>query len=336
MDMKKSKLLRRFAAMVLAGTLAASMGMSVFAGEKVENAEFTKTITKGANDYAPATVFEFSIVPGTAVDGSKNSPAIYAGPAGGAYFAEGADKITSTPNTADIGKTEIKAGKTSISIDETKFTAPGIYRYAVTETAGSYEGVTYTEEIKNFDVYVNSDLKVYAYMFTDTSSNDGKDDGVFENSYDVKDLTIKKTVTGNQGDKLKEFTFTIKVDGADGERYYVTFSDNTAPITLENGVPQKITLSNGESAAIYGLSEKDTYTVTEDDYTTDGYTTKIDQEIVRTKTGSITEDTTVSVVNDRSTTTPTGIITNILPYVMMIAVAVILAFVFLRKRNCNR
>ena len=66
--MKKSKMLRRLAAMLLAGTMMVAMGTTVFAENEPKNVTITKEITKDANDYAPAATFQFSITPGTAVD----------------------------------------------------------------------------------------------------------------------------------------------------------------------------------------------------------------------------------------------------------------------------
>ncbi len=335
--MKKSKMLRRLAALLMAGTMMAAMSTGVFADETTDsgstspaNVTITKELTKGVNDYAPNTTFNFSIAPGTAVDATANSDAIYSGPEGGAAIAEG---ITSAPKASDIGNETITVGTTNITINNTKFTAPGIYRYVVTETEGNYEGVAYSTETKYFDVYVNSEGNVYSYAFVNPENTKVKDDGVFTNAYGtadkpVSDLTISKTVAGNQGDKTKDFTFTIEVDGTSGEQYYVNNGK-----TLVSGVPVDITLKDGESVIIYGLSASDTYTVTETDYTADGYTTTIDTVKTNTKTGTISADATVAFVNTKNATTPTGIVMNIAPYVLMVAVAAVLAVVFLRKRN---
>lgn len=328
--MKKSKTLRRVAAMLLAGTLMMAMGTTAFADNEPKNVTITKEITKDANDYAPATTFEFQITPGTPVDASEGQDAIYRGPDGGAYFAEGAGKITSAPDLSDIGETTTTVGTTTISIDNTKFTAPGIYRYNVTEKQGTYEGVNYSGETKYFDVYVNSNKDVYAYTFTNTAAADGKDDGVFTNDYTmIYDVKITKKVTGNQGDKSKDFSFTIDASGADGEQFYVTYGDGKT-VTLATGKDsQTITLKDGQSATIHGLSATDTYSVEEVDYTKDGYTTTVDGA----KSGSISADTTVTFTNHKEATAPTGIMLNIAPYVLMVAVAAVLAVVFLRKRN---
>ena len=339
--MKKSKMLRRLAAMLLAGTMMVAMGTTVFAENEPKNVTITKEITKDANDYAPAATFQFSITPGTAVDavlveqGNIIQDAIYAGPAGGVYFAEGAGTITSAPDASDIGETTTTVGTTMVSMDNSKFSEPGIYRYNVSENTGSYEGVTYSTEVKYFDVYVNSDNQIYAYTFTDASAGDGKDDGVFTNDYGttadkIYDVTITKTVAGNQGDKSKDFSFTINASGAEGEWFYVTFSDQRAAETLVTGAESKtITLKDGQSATIHGLSRTDTYSVDEADYTSDGYKTTVEGS----KSGSITADTTVAFTNTKDVTTPTGIVMNIAPYVLMVVVAAVLAVVFLRKRN---
>ena len=329
--MKKSKMLQRVAAVLLAGTMMMAMGTTVFAEDGPKEAIITKEITKDANDYAPAATFEFSITPGAAVDaefdenGNIIQEAIYSGPEGGAYFAEGKKTITSAPKDGDIGETTITVGTTEISIDVLKFTAPGIYRYNVSEVMPEvkYEGIAYSAETKFFDVYVDSNKAVYAYTFTDATAEDGKDNGVF-------DVTITKKVTGNQGDKSKEFDFPIHVTGAENEKFYVTFSDNRVPITLTaDSASQTIKLTDGQSATIHGLSATDIYSVDEADYTKDGYTTTVEGA----KEGTISADTAVVFTNHKQATAPTGIVMNIAPYVLMVAVAAVLAVVFLRKRN---
>lgn len=180
-----------------------------------------------------------------------------------------------------------------------------------------------------------------SYTFVDSDNPKVKDDGVFTNEYGtgsvdgkVNDLTVEKVVAGNQGDKNKEFSFTINVTGVDGENYYVTFSkDGVDPITLVSGESQTITLADSESATIYGLSEGDTYTVTETDYASDGYTTTIDGAAANTATGKITADKTITVTNTKNVTTPTGIAMTVAPYILMVALAGVFAFLFLRRRN---
>ena len=160
----------------------------------------------------------------------------------------------------------------------------------------------------------------------------------------MKDLTVKKEVTGNQGNRNKDFKFTIKVDGAAGEQYYVTFSDGKAPTTLVSGEAKTITLKDNETAKIFGLSETDEYTVTEASYADDGYTTTIDNEEKLTATGTIKKDkearTTaengdknITVVNDKTTNSPTGIFLQVAPYIALIGAAIASSLLFFRRKR---
>ncbi len=355
MSLKNNKHFRRFAAALMAGTMMVSMfGMTAFAEGNTEGPNYptdvtiTKQVTKEEKHYAPNTTFQFTIEPGTAVAASEDNDAIYAGPEGGAYFAEGVNSIAFSPKAEDIGKSSVE-GVTQISLNNDIFKkeGPGIYRYVVKEVSGSYEGITYSKDEKNFDVYVISDGEVFAYTFTDTASDDGKDDGIFINDYTKDnedttgphDLTIIKKVTGNQGNKGQDFKFTITVNGTEGEAYYIVCGNDAH--MLMSGDSYEINLKNGEDAIVYGLTESDKVTVTEDDYSTDGYETsyqigpKESVDSNEAKDVSIAEDTNIIFTNHRQVTTPTGVILNIAPYIVMVALAGVLAFVFLRRRNNN-
>lgn len=313
----------------------AAMGTTAMAAENPTNLTITKELIKEVNAYAPNTEFQFSIVPGAAGVTEDGMP-ITAGPEGGVSFAGGNDSVKFTDG---VGQGSMEQ-TLSLVVNNGSFSAPGIYRYTVSEVKGNYEGVQYDETTKNFDVYVNSDGDVYAYTFTDAGAENGKDDGVFTNKYDentgLGDLKITKEVTGNQGNKSQEFTFTIGVDGADGEQYHVVYGSENTVVELNSGETKEIQLSDGETATIYGLSASDEYTVTEDDYSSQGYDTTINEQDTNTVTGTLSDAKEIKVVNDKEATTPTGIVTDIAPYVIMVAAAVVLGFAFLRKRSYNK
>ena len=331
----KSKMVRKLTALFVAGTMMAAMGTTAMAAENPTNLTITKELIKEANAYAPNTEFQFSIVPGTAGVTEDGMP-ITAGPEGGVSFAGGNDSVKFTDG---VGQGSMEQ-TLSLVVNNGSFSAPGIYRYTVSEVKGNYEGVQYDETTKNFDVYVNSDGDVYAYTFTDAGAEDGKDDGVFTNKYDentgLGDLKITKEVTGNQGNKSQEFTFTIGVDGADGEQYHVVYGSENTVVELNSGETKEIQLSDGETATIYGLSASDVYTVTEADYSSQGYDTTINEQDTNTVTGTLGDADEIKVVNEKEATTPTGIVTDIAPYVIMVAAAVVLGFAFLRKRSYNK
>ena len=367
--MMEKRMLKKVSTVTAAGIMMTAMlGMQVSAAESSDseaavkkNPTITKQITKESNIYAPKTTFKFTVAPGTAVPASENQKAIYAGPAKGVTLDE--DVIASVPADSDIGNEKITVGTTKLNVNESVFTKgedakPGIFRYVVSEVAAdkdgnAYEGVAYTTEQKYFDVYVTSDddgnLEVSSYLFADKNNPESKGEGVFTNDYSsqhntLKDLTVKKEVTGNQGNRNKDFKFTIKVDGAAGEQYYVTFSDGKAPTTLVSGEAKTITLKDNETAKIFGLSETDEYTVTEASYADDGYTTTIDNEEKLTATGTIKKDTearttaangdkNITVVNDKTTNSPTGIFLHIAPYIALIGAAIASSLLFFRRKR---
>lgn len=367
--MMEKIMLKKVSTVTAAGIMMTAMlGMQVSAAESSDSETtvkktpmITKQITKESNIYAPKTTFKFTVAPGTAVPAGGNQKAIYAGPANGVTLDK--DVIASVPADSDIGNEKITVGTTKLNVNESVFTKgedakPGIFRYVVSEAAtdkdgNAYEGVAYTKEQKYFDVYVTSDddgnLEVSSYLFADKNNPESKDEGVFTNDYSsqhdtLKDLTVKKEVTGNQGNRNKDFKFTIKVDGAAGEQYYVTFSDGKAPTTLVSGEAKTITLKDNETAKIFGLSETDEYTVTEASYADDGYTTTIDNEEKLTATGTIKKDkearTTaengdknITVVNDKTTNSPTGIFLHVAPYIALIGAAIASSLLFFRRKR---
>lgn len=367
--MMEKRMLKKVSTVTAAGIMMTAMlGMQVSAAESSDsetavkkNPTITKQITKESNIYAPKTTFKFTVAPGTAVPAGGNQKAIYAGPTNGVTLDN--DVIASVPADSDIGNEKITVGTTKLNVNESVFTTgknakPGIFRYVVSEVAtdkdgNAYEGVAYTTEQKYFDVYVTSDdngnLEVSSYLFADKNNPKSKGEGVFTNDYSshhdtLKDLTVKKEVTGNQGNRNKDFKFTIKVDGAAGEQYYVTFSDGKAPTTLVSGEAKTITLKDNETAKIFGLSETDKYTVTEASYADDGYTTTIDKEEKLTATGTIKKDTeagttadngdkNITVVNDKTTNSPTGIFLHVAPYIALIGAAIVSSLLFFRRKR---
>ena len=92
---------------------------------------------------------------------------------------------------------------------------------------------------------------------------------VFTNTYarsQTGSLTVSKEVTGTGADLQKEFTFTAVI----------------------NGQTETFVLKHGESKTFFGLPVAATYTVTEADYTAEGYTATVAEYI-----GQITGNETV-------------------------------------------
>lgn len=368
--MKKNagRLSKKLFAAMMAGTMMTAMiGANVYAtgggsapANDVEDAvvNVTKQITKEANVYAPDTDFTFVIRPAQA---GELADGIEAGPANGIYFtgAEGASSstgtISSAPDASDIGETTTTVGTAQIHIDTSEFSSsnPGIYRYVISETADSYEGLEYTTETKYFDVYVNNTDGVYAYTFVSKNNPKVKDNGIFTNDYSAsseeggtKTLTVTKTISGNQASENDVFTINLSVNGDAGEKYYVVYGNNQNT-TIESDAEEAtgITLQADQTATIYGLSATDEVKVDEVDYTGEGYTATYTGTTGFTDTtpegsesdymkGKVTGDNAgVTITNTKNPSAPTGIAMTYGPYALMVALAGGMAVLFLRRRN---
>ncbi len=135
------------------------------------------------------------------------------------------------------------------------------------------------------------------------NKNEADDD----NGKGVYNVSAKKTVTGNQGDKTKDFAFNISVNGAAGENYYYEIigsdgSEVSHGTLISKAADVKINLKDGQSVKIYGLTATDTYKIEEVSYTADGYKTTIDNAATNTATGTLTQDKDVVVKMKRIST----------------------------------
>ncbi|MDO5100660.1 MAG: FctA domain-containing protein [Eubacteriales bacterium] len=331
--MNKQKTFRRqMMALVMGGMiLAMNQGTTTLAAPPAQVLTIEKTFTKEEKTQTPTVDFTFKATPIPAtIPAGGDQKEIKPGPVGGIKTLP-----TISYTAADTGTDIVKTG--NLELDETKFTAPGIYRYVIEENNGGYEGITYSTVKKNFDVYVDQNNDIISYAFSNDLGTE-KTDGKFTNDYGkdndtIHDLTVTKEVTGNQGDKNKLFDFSVKVDGAAGEKYTVEVKEDANAavntITLETGTAQTVKLKDGGSIHIWGLSDTDKVTVDETDYAAEGYTT----------TGELTglmvtaDNTQKTITNDKEVSALTGIVTDMAPYVLLIAVAGGLLVLSMRRKE---
>lgn len=315
---------------------------------------------------APPVTFTFTITPGTAVQadgilagvGTPTAPTI-----GEAEFTS-ADAVTrglptDTQDNPTLGKA-YATKQVTVNFDGVAFTTPGIYRYTITENALSQDGITNdTTPTRTLDVYVgyentgtedapvySADLSVIGYaMYKGEPSAANKSDN-FTNGYTAYNLTLEKTVTGNQGDRNKYFTFTVEISGAvAGTTYAVdlTHADENPTIGTDSKTNAKnLTVGNNgsvtaiyylkhnQSIVIYGLTANTKYTITEtkdsgDTYTT-SYTIDSGSSVKAAGTGSQDmdgDDHAVTFTNEKEGTVPTGILLETAPYVVLVAVVAV-------------
>jgi len=390
MNLKNKKIFSRIAAGVMtvamAITLLPGTMKTVNAAEPVTSASLDVILYKRAEVYAPNTTFKFTVKKLTAdkaIEANKNEdliPAFKDAPADGVTAVNGATaadgvtaaEITLTPTAGELDATSINRTLT-FTLDPSKFPAMGTYRYEVTQTKGTYEGITYDEDVKYLDVTVavddtngNSYIESAQLISYKTGTRDKS--GSFVNTYGVKpnptnpdpdgtvnDLVISKKVTGNFGDRNKKFDFEITINGAEGENYYLEKLTG-APVLSKQTIISKgekvtIKLGDGESVKIYGLTKGDTYTIKElatdgaDDYKTT-FETKLNgtnkaggSGNIKTATGTIDAGTSlqtqeVAFTNDR-TGSATGFVSSYGPYALMVVLAGAVAFVLFRKRRAE-
>lgn len=334
--MKKGTLKRFAAALMTCAMMVGLFGTSVMAEDAtpVESVTLTKTVKAEEDVLMPNAEFTFAIANGTAV--AKD--VIYAGVEGGVTFADADDTVSFAPgddNTESL----------SLVFNAEVFSKPGVYRYEVTETTGSYDGMTYSTVTYYVDLYVvngANEFVVDDVVVTNTVTGKKTEVLAFENTYATNNLTLKKVIAGNQADMKEKYNFTVTINGADGEKYATSYMNDGEKVILQTGVPYTFTLGHNEEFVIYGLSGTDNYTIVEDNaHLADGYTTTVEgdtfNEVAEGEntlkvSGTTTADKAITYTNTKEVATPTGVILTFAPYIAMIVLAAA-AFVIMRRRR---
>ena len=357
MSLKNNKFFRRLAAALMAGTMMVSMfGMTAFAEENpITGLTIKKTVNAEDNVLMPNTSFSFTVTAkmvgeGTTVEGGGNTEfPVNRGVEWGVYFGEKNDKQET--GTVTFAPGDDKEETVQLNFDVSVFSKAGVYRYEVSEdifdVSGVNDGITKDSKVYTLDLWVTEEngtreiagVVVYTLNDEGTLVKVGREGMIeFTNSYATNDLSLTKVVTGDQGDKGASFKFKIKITGADGEQFATDYNTAEGTLTLTSGTQQEITLGHDETIHIYGLSAGDTYEIVETDLEA-GYTTTItgaDSEDGLKATGNVADgDDNIVYTNERNASIPTGVVLNVAPYVAMVALAGVLAFVFLRRRNNN-
>ena len=309
--------------------------------EKVTITKVFKLTNADLGGVSPEETFSFTTLTCESVTDAAASVTKDTAPkptVGDVSFAEGAA-------TADGTGT----GTATATITLPEYTSVGVYTYkfkeAVPETKTA--GITYNTADLYLVVTViqgtNGKLRVAAVHCEgshdkNTYGTSPKTDS-FTNTYENGKLTVTKTVTGNLGDKTKYFKVTVTFAAASGEvnKSTISYSGGSGDYTVTNGtVPSsgvvELYLKDTDTFTFTNVPEGVTYTVDEDDYTTDGYTTT--GEITTATAMTAGGEVTAAIVNDKTTTVDTGISLDSLPYILIVAVVLSAAVVmFVNKRR---
>lgn len=359
--------------------------------------DFNKYLVMNANANVPNVEFTFTIDAGEPVNAGNGQQKIYAGivqntgetvtaptvtEANFSYNTDNDNTANGLPSDTTTTTQNKKYATKEVTVDFSgiSFTAPGIYRYIITETASTASYIQNdTATDRTLDVYVqyknngsedepnysDTELVVSNYVLHEgledpAAQGEEKSDG-FTNTYTTYDLTLTKSVTGNQGDRDKYFAFTVEITGAvEGTVYTVDLSraeekptvdgvqqTNSNSLTATDGsVTATYYLKHNQSIKIQGLTEDTKYTISETSYSADGYTTtyKIDNGTEVTSNATPSENNamgtanhTVTFTNFKSGTVPTGILLETAPYLILGAVVVAgLVVLFATRRRRTR
>ena len=154
-------------------------------------------------------------------------------------------------------------------------------------------------------------------------------------------------------DESKEFKFSVKVESQKnaGEKYVVEILDKTGAVISEDsvndGVAKSFTVRKDTGIRIYGLTQNDLVKVHEEngetykmtvaavDNTNDSFIKNLTtaQADYNTQFNVYKDEAKVDVTNTKASVTPTGIVMNVAPYAMMLAVAGGLGVVFMNRKK---
>ena len=310
------------------------------------NTATTWTITREVNDVTnPVTnTFTYTITAANTNPGTVTLPAT--------------SPTVVFNNVSPVSGTATATG--TIDLSTVVFDEVGDYEFIVTET-GSTNSTAYPLDAKEYHLFVSVRYNVDANNVPDgtknatmivqpTLSGTKVTDLLFESDTELTYITLSKGVTGNLADKDEYFEFTLSLPGTSGDTYTITGDHSTDGSTTVNsstytvGTTTTIYLKHGQSVTI-GLNGSlnempinGSYTVTEagasdyktyiDGSTTDSKTTT--KTTVATNDSNFSTSNATSYINNYQSDVLTGIFINILPFIVLIGLAIV--GIYINKR----
>lgn len=254
--------------------------------------------------------------------------------------------IATSAMNADATVTGKYTATVSISSDAT-WPFAGTYTYSVSEDAGNIQGVTYAGNSIAFKVLVGykevdgNPSQTLEAQDIQLVAVDGKKEGSFTNTYESGSVTVTKTVSGNAASTTDTFnvdvTFTVasnnvfsqnvKIEGITNQSMSEDKKTITGTITVKHG--DAITLSNIPVGTIVTVAENDTKVNTASSNDPTKYTASYEGNNVAVS------DTvsTIAITNSRTSSIDTGVTTDSMPYILLMAFVAILAVAFVAKKR---
>ena len=358
--------MKKLVSVFLVLALVMSLGMSVFAAQIPEGTSSLGVISSKVAMSADPNM-SFQVVYQDRKGAQLSSPDF----PNGDVLTFDVKQVGSTPAEVPItvgsgNSVTVSANPTDVKINiPTSYTVPGRYNYTIKQTGGTAQGVTYGDTTIKLQVLVTNNSEndglEKQVSFTATAS-EGKKVNSVVNKFNVTDgnegnkFTVKKVVAGNLADHNTKFKINVTLEKtgliatdivAGGSTHYnqeAWKGGDTLVIPLE--------LKHNDEIAITGVPAGVKFTVAEDgDHIGDaeanmndkakGYTVTYKVNAAEKSDGKIpvTGDSAVEVTNTKNIgelAPETGVYLEAMPYIILLAVAVIGLVLFAVKRRANR
>ena len=294
----------------------------------VKDAVFTKEMGLGSPDAGGAS---FKIPANIVVDEDKLTGGL------GSYFF--------TMTERNEGYKGIRYSKAEYTIVVTKYMEDGKVKTTTTvqrEGKGLFETKKPDEIQNNYGKHNPPETP----DFPDPNPGPGPD----PKNDTTHDVTVKKRIKGGFADTSRTFNFTVTVESDEqNERFKVEVLDKDGRVTdttfVDDHQGKNFSVSQDSGLRIYGLTKNDLVKVHEtdgDDYvmtvSPDKDNTFIKNIVkpnnnFKTQFNVVKDEAKFDVINTKEATTPTGIVMNVAPYAMMLAVAGGLGVVFMNRKK---
>ena len=257
----------------------------------------------------------------------------------------------------------------TVNFENVTFINPGIFRYVLTQTPTTDTTgriVNDAESARTIDVYVEDNggsLLLSGYVMYNGVKSDGPSataaaatgkSNRYVNAIETKNLSIEKTVSGNQGSKDKYFLFTVVINNVgagtvldvdmsnaknEPTKTFATIYEAAAMKTAnqissltadaDGKIEHTFYLSHNDKVSITGLPKGTTYTITE---AAEDYTPTVPSNAAGTISDANIE---VNFTNTRGGVVPTGVIMTLVPGVAIVLFAGLGLFLIARKKRNN-
>ena len=335
--------MKKLLSLALALIMVLTLTVAVAAEDPADMTQVTIDVTYTATNTgttSPEEDFSFTIAKTSVSDAAagvttENMPDVTVG---GVSFTKG---------EASQGGTMVKPVTITLPpVDD--FPSVGIYTYTIQPQEGTTAGVAYyTEDIRLVITVIEAadgQRRIAAIHTESGQPGDTEKSNDIEYTYSAGSLDVKKVVTGNLGDRDKEFNVTVTFTAPAGKevKSVISYTDGTAKTietsawTEKDGSKQAevtIALKHDETVTFTNIPYDVTYTVTEADYTSEGYDEEdiVYSDDANKKIDSATD--TVTITNNKGTGVDTGVVLDSLPYILLIAVALVGVVAFTAKKR---